>query len=37
MPGKEDTAHQEDEYLEIDDLLISAKIYAQAVYELNNN
>jgi succinyl-diaminopimelate desuccinylase len=37
MPGKEDTAHQEDEYLEIDDLLISARIYAQAIYELNNN
>ncbi|MDW7668486.1 MAG: dipeptidase PepV, partial [Bacillota bacterium] len=37
LPGKEDTAHQKDEYLEIEDLLISGKIYAQTIYELNKN
>ncbi len=37
LPGKEDTAHQKDEYLEIEDLLISGRIYAQAIYELNKN
>lgn len=35
LPNKIDTAHQKDEYLEVEDLIISAKIYAQAIYELN--
>ncbi|MDY0235360.1 MAG: dipeptidase PepV [Gudongella sp.] len=37
MPGKEDTAHQKDEYLELEDLIMSTKIYAQAIVELNKN
>jgi len=37
MPNKEDTAHQKDEYIEVEDLINSAKIYAQAIYELNKN
>jgi len=34
FPGKEETAHQKDEYIEIEDLVKSAKIYAGAIYEL---
>ncbi|ALC82061.1 MULTISPECIES: dipeptidase PepV [Bacillus] len=34
FPGKPDTAHQSDEYIEIDDLLKAASLYAQAIYEL---
>ncbi len=34
FPGREDTAHQRDEYIEIDDLLKATAIYAQAIYEL---
>jgi len=34
FPGKEETAHQKDEYIEIEDLVKSAKIYAEAIYEL---
>jgi succinyl-diaminopimelate desuccinylase len=37
MPGKEDTAHQKNEYLELEDLINSAKIYARAIVELNKN
>jgi succinyl-diaminopimelate desuccinylase len=34
FPGKEETAHQKDEYIEIDDLIQCTKIYAEAIYEL---
>lgn len=34
FPGKEETAHQKDEYVEIDDLIKATAIYAQAIYEL---
>jgi succinyl-diaminopimelate desuccinylase len=34
FPGREDIAHQKDEYIYIEDLLKAAAIYAQAIYEL---
>ncbi|MGE5678113.1 MAG: dipeptidase PepV [Pseudomonadota bacterium] len=34
FPGREETAHQKDEYMEIEDLVKSTKIYAEAIYEL---
>ncbi|GGN91217.1 dipeptidase PepV [Saccharibacillus kuerlensis] len=34
FPGKEMTAHQANEYIEIDDLLKATAIYARAIYEL---
>lgn len=34
FPGKEMTAHQADEYIEVDDLLKATAIYARAIYEL---
>ncbi|NPC93791.1 dipeptidase PepV [Bacillus sp. WMMC1349] len=34
FPGRPDVAHQKDEYMEIDDLLRSVSLYAQAMYEL---
>ncbi|MFY4774513.1 dipeptidase PepV [Metabacillus sp. RGM 3146] len=34
FPGRPDIAHQKDEYMEIDDLVKAAAIYAQAIYEL---
>lgn len=34
FPGRPDVAHQKDEYMFIDDLLRSAAIYAQAIFEL---
>lgn len=34
FPGKEETAHQKDEYIEVEDLLKATAIYAQAIYEL---
>jgi succinyl-diaminopimelate desuccinylase len=34
FPGKEETAHQTDEHIEVEDLLKAAAIYAQAIYEL---
>ncbi|MBU8788718.1 dipeptidase PepV [Bacillus glycinifermentans] len=34
FPGRPDVAHQKDEYMEIDDLLRAASLYAQAIYEL---
>jgi succinyl-diaminopimelate desuccinylase len=34
FPGKEETAHQADEHIEVEDLLKAAAIYAQAIYEL---
>lgn len=34
FPGREDVAHQKDEYMYVDDLLQASAIYAQAIYEL---
>ncbi|MGX4767047.1 dipeptidase PepV [Bacillus mojavensis] len=34
FPGRPDSAHQKDEYIEIDDLLRATALYAQAIYEL---
>jgi succinyl-diaminopimelate desuccinylase len=34
FPGREDIAHQKDEYMHIEDLLKATAIYAQAIYEL---
>ena len=34
FPGKTMTAHEPNEYIEVEDLMLSAKIYAQAIYEL---
>ena len=34
FPGQEELAHQKDEYIGIDDLILNAKIYAKAIYEL---
>ncbi len=34
FPGREDIAHQKDEYIYIEDLLKATAIYAQAIYEL---
>ncbi|CAM3536883.1 MULTISPECIES: dipeptidase PepV [Brevibacillus] len=34
FPGKESTAHQTDEYIEIEDLMRAMAIYAQSIYEL---
>lgn len=34
FPGKPDLDHQANEYIEINDLILNAKIYANAIYEL---
>ncbi|MGB9680369.1 MAG: dipeptidase PepV [Thermoanaerobacteraceae bacterium] len=34
FPGKPDLDHQANEYIEIEDLILNAKIYANAIYEL---
>lgn len=34
MPGKKDMCHQVDEFVEINDLILASKIYAEAIYEL---
>lgn len=34
FPGREETAHQVDEYIHVDDLLKATAIYAHAIYEL---
>lgn len=34
FPGREDVAHQKDEYIFIEDLVKATAIYAQAIYEL---
>ena len=34
MPSKKDMCHQVDEFVEIDDLILASKIYAEAIYEL---
>jgi succinyl-diaminopimelate desuccinylase len=34
FPGREDVAHQKDEYMYIEDLIKATAIYAQAIYEL---
>ncbi len=35
FPGREDIAHQKDEYIYIEDLMKATAIYAQAIYELS--
>ena len=34
FPGRPIVAHKPDEYIEIEDLILNAKIYAHAIYEL---
>lgn len=34
LPGKPDTIHKPDEYIEVEDLILCAKIYGKAIYEL---
>lgn len=34
MPGKEDMCHKVDEFISIDDLILTTKIYATAIYKL---
>ncbi len=34
FPGKEETAHQKDEYIEVDDLMTCTKLFAEAIYKL---
>ena len=34
MPGHQDMCHQVDEFINIDTLILSSKIYAEAIYEL---
>ena len=34
FPGKEDTMHQANEYLEVEDLLLTTAIYAEGIYKL---
>lgn len=34
FPGREDTIHQKDEYVLVDDLILMTKIFATAIYEL---
>lgn len=34
FPGRGDVAHQPNEYISVDDLMMSAKIYGRAIYEL---
>ena len=34
FPGREDIAHQKDEYMYIEDLLKAAALYAEAIYKL---
>lgn len=34
FPGEEDPIHQPNEYIKVEDLILNAKIYAKAIYEL---
>jgi succinyl-diaminopimelate desuccinylase len=34
LPGKPDTIHKPNEYIEVEDLILCAKIYGNAIYEL---
>ena len=36
MPGQKDMCHQVDEFITIDNLLVSCQIYAEAIYKLAN-
>lgn len=36
MPGNKDMCHQADEYININDLILASKIYAEAIYKLAN-
>ena len=35
MPGNKDMCHQADEFINIEDLIMASKIYAEAIYELS--
>lgn len=35
FPGQKDMCHQTDEFISIDSLILSSKIYAEAIYELS--
>ena len=35
LPGQKDMCHQTDEFISIDNLMLSCKIYAKAIYELS--
>ena len=35
MPGDKDMCHQVDEFIDIDKFILTAKIYAEAIYELS--
>lgn len=37
MPGNKDMCHQIDEFISIENLILSTKIYANAIYELSKN
>lgn len=37
FPGDKDMCHQTDEFIDIDKLILSTKIYAKAIYELAND
>ena len=37
FPGQEDVAHKKNEYIEIDKMVLMAKIYAEAIYELSKS
>lgn len=37
FPGKPELAHEKNEYVEIEDLILSTKIYAKALFELASN
>ena len=36
FPGQRELAHEPDEYIGVEDLILTAKIYAQALYALLN-
>ena len=37
FPGQEDMCHKTDEFIDIDNLILASKIYAQAIWELSKN
>ena len=37
FPGQEDMCHKTDEFIDIDNLILASKIYAQAIWELARN
>ena len=37
FPGRDDSMHQKDEHMPLEDLILSIAIYAEAIYELAKN